>query len=116
MFQPPSAELITMAADHAFVLDLTLALGSSAVGGLLAHRLRQPALLGYLLSGLLIGPSGFGLLRDVEQIEGLAEIGVAFLLFALGVEFSLAELRRVRNIAIQGSLLQMGAPSFWSPY
>jgi CPA2 family monovalent cation:H+ antiporter-2 len=108
MFQPPSAELITMAADHAFVLDLTLALGSSAVGGLLAHRLRQPALLGYLLSGLLIGPSGFGLLRDVEQIEGLAEIGVAFLLFALGVEFSLAELRRVRNIAIQGSLLQMG--------
>jgi CPA2 family monovalent cation:H+ antiporter-2 len=108
MFQPPSAELITMAADHAFVLDLTLALGSSAVGGLVAHRLRQPALLGYLLSGLLIGPSGFGLLRDVEQIEGLAEIGVAFLLFALGVEFSLAELRRVRNIAIQGSLLQMG--------
>ena len=97
-----------MAADHAFVLDLTLALGSSAVGGLVAHRLRQPALLGYLLSGLLIGPSGFGLLRDLEQIEGLAEIGVAFLLFALGVEFSLAELRRVRNIAIQGSLLQMG--------
>ncbi|MEB3269439.1 MAG: cation:proton antiporter [Leptolyngbya sp.] len=95
-------------AEHAFVLDLTLALGTSAVGGFVAHRLRQPALLGYLLSGLLIGPSGFGLLRDVGQIEGLAEIGVAFLLFALGVEFSLAELRRVRNIAIQGSLLQMG--------
>jgi CPA2 family monovalent cation:H+ antiporter-2 len=95
-------------ADHAFVLDLALALGASALGGLVAHRLRQPALLGYLLAGALIGPSGFGLLGDVQQIEGLAEIGVAFLLFALGVEFSLAELRRVKTMAIQGSLLQMG--------
>ena len=74
----------------------------------MAHRVRQPALLGYLVAGLLIGPSGFGLLSDVEQIEGLAEIGVAFLLFALGVEFSLAELKRVQNVAFQGSLLQMG--------
>ncbi|MGF1520787.1 MAG: cation:proton antiporter [Leptolyngbyaceae cyanobacterium] len=97
-----------MAAEHAFVLDLTVALGASAVGGFLAHRVRQPALLGYLIAGLLIGPSGFQLLDEVEQIEGLAEIGVAFLLFALGVEFSLAELRRVKNLAIQGSLLQMG--------
>jgi CPA2 family monovalent cation:H+ antiporter-2 len=65
-------------------------------------------LLGYLAAGLVIGPSGLGLLNDVQQIEELAEIGVAFLLFALGVEFSLAELRRVRRIAVQGSLLQMG--------
>ncbi|MEM9003886.1 MAG: cation:proton antiporter [Cyanobacteria bacterium P01_F01_bin.86] len=97
-----------MASEHHFVLDLTIALGASAAGGFLAHRVRQPALLGYLIAGLMIGPSGFGLLSDVEQIEGLAEIGVAFLLFALGVEFSLAELRRVKNIVIQGSLLQMG--------
>ncbi|MEL6384444.1 MAG: cation:proton antiporter [Cyanobacteria bacterium J06626_18] len=97
-----------MASEHHFVLDLTVALGASAAGGFLAHRVRQPALLGYLVAGLLIGPSGFGLLSDVEQIEGLAEIGVAFLLFALGVEFSLAELKRVKNLAIQGSLLQMG--------
>lgn len=97
-----------MASEHQFVLDLTLALGASAIGGFVAHRLRQPALLGYLITGLLIGPSGFGLLNNVQQIEGLAEIGVAFLLFALGVDFSLTELKRVRNIAIQGSLLQMG--------
>lgn len=97
-----------MASAHPFILDLTVALGASATGGFAAHRLRQPALLGYLVAGLLIGPSGFGLLSDVEQIEGLAEIGVAFLLFALGVEFSLRELKRVQNIAIRGSLLQMG--------
>jgi CPA2 family monovalent cation:H+ antiporter-2 len=97
-----------VAAEHQFVLDLAVALGASAISGFIAHRLRQPALLGYLVSGLLIGPSGFGLLNDVQQIEDLAEIGVAFLLFALGVEFSLAELRRVQKIAVQGSLLQMG--------
>ncbi len=97
-----------MAAESNFILDMTLALGASALGGYLAHRLRQPALLGYLVSGLVIGPYGLGLLRDVEQIQSLAEIGIAFLLFALGVEFSLTELKRVRAIALQGSLLQMG--------
>ncbi|MEM6520141.1 MAG: cation:proton antiporter [Cyanobacteria bacterium P01_D01_bin.71] len=97
-----------MASEHQFVLDLAVALGASAVSGFIANRLRQPALLGYLAAGLLIGPSGFRLLNDIQQIEDLAEIGVAFLLFALGVEFSLAELRRVQKIALQGSLLQMG--------
>ena len=87
-----------MASEHQFVLDLTVALGASAISGFVAHRLRQPALLGYLAAGLLIGPSGFGLLNDVQQIEELAEIGVAFLLFALGVEFSLAKLKRVQKI------------------
>jgi CPA2 family monovalent cation:H+ antiporter-2 len=97
-----------VAAEHAFVLDLTVALGTSAVGGFIAHRLRQPALLGYIVAGFLIGPAGLRLINDIPQIQGLAEIGVAFLLFALGVEFSLTELRRVQKVAIQGSLLQMG--------
>ena len=97
-----------MTAAPNFVLDLTLALGCSAIGGYIAHRLKQPALLGYLLSGLVIGPFGLGLQTDVEQIQGLAEVGIAFLLFALGVEFSLTELKRVRAIALQGSLLQIG--------
>ena len=97
-----------MAADHNFILDLTVVLGASALGGYVASRLRQPVLLGYLVSGFIVGPFGFQLLTEVEQIKPLAEIGVAFLLFALGVEFSLAELKRVKEIAIQGSLLQIG--------
>jgi CPA2 family monovalent cation:H+ antiporter-2 len=64
--------------------------------------------LGYLITGLVIGPFGLGLQTDVEQIQALAEVGIAFLLFALGVEFSLTELKRVRAIALQGSLLQIG--------
>lgn len=89
-------------------MDFTLVLSISAVGGYIAHRLRQPPLLGYIISGAVVGPFGFALLSDVEQIQSLAEIGVAFLLFALGVEFSLANFRRVRQIALQGSLMQIG--------
>jgi predicted Kef-type K+ transport protein len=65
-------------------------------------------ILGYLVSGFAIGPFGFKLLSNVADIKSLAEIGVAFLLFALGVEFSLADLKRVKQIAIKGSLLQIG--------
>lgn len=94
--------------NHTFVFDITLVLGSSAIGGFLVHRLRQPVLLGYLVAGLIIGPFGLGQITQIEEIKSLAEIGVAFLLFALGVEFSLAELKRVKDIAIRGSLLQIG--------
>ncbi|NET62672.1 MAG: sodium:calcium exchanger, partial [Symploca sp. SIO2E6] len=67
------------AAPHNFILDLTTVLGASALGGYLANRLRQPVLLGYLASGLIVGPFGLELLREQEQIKALAEIGVAFL-------------------------------------
>ncbi|MDJ0698061.1 cation:proton antiporter [Mastigocoleus sp. MO_188.B34] len=97
-----------MAAEHSLILDFTIVLGSAALGGYIANRLRQPVLLGYLASGLIVGPFGFKLLNDVNLIKSLAEVGVAFLLFALGVEFSLAELKRIKDIAIKGSLLQIG--------
>ncbi|MGC9526577.1 MAG: cation:proton antiporter [Limnospira sp.] len=97
-----------MATEHHLIFDLVTALGAAAVGGFVANRLRQPVLLGYLVSGLLVGPYGFKLIGNTTEIEAMAEIGVAFLLFALGVEFSLAELRRFQDIAIRGSLLQIG--------
>lgn len=94
--------------EQTFIFDITTVLGASALGGFIAHRLRQPVLLGYLACGLVIGPFGLGQITQIEEIKSLAEIGVAFLLFALGVEFSLAELKRVKDIAIKGSLLQIG--------
>lgn len=95
-------------ANHTFIIDLTTVLGASALGGFIANRLRQPVLLGYLACGLIIGPFGLGQISQIEEIQSLAEIGVAFLLFALGVEFSLSELKRVKDIAIKGSILQIG--------
>lgn len=96
------------AAGHNLIVDFTTVLGASALGGYIANKLRQPVLLGYLASGLIVGPFGFKLLNDADLIKSLAEFGVAFLLFALGVEFSLTELKRVKDIAISGSLLQIG--------
>lgn len=94
--------------EHGLILDLTTVLGTSALGGYIANRCRQPVLLGYLASGVLVGPFGLQLLNDLPRIKALASMGVAFLLFALGVEFSIAELKRVQDIAIKGSLLQIG--------
>ena len=95
-------------ANHTFIVDITTVLGASAIGGFITNRLRQPVLLGYLACGLIIGPFGLGQISQIEEIKSLAEIGVAFLLFALGVEFSLKELKRVKDIAIKGSILQIG--------
>ncbi|MEL6777918.1 MAG: cation:proton antiporter, partial [Cyanobacteria bacterium J06597_16] len=97
-----------MTSEPRFTFELMTVLGAAAVGGYAANRLRQPVLLGYLASGLIIGPLGIRLITDLGNIQELAELGVAFLLFALGVQFSLEELNRVRNIAIQGSLFQIG--------
>jgi CPA2 family monovalent cation:H+ antiporter-2 len=94
--------------EYSLILDLTTVLVATALGGLLANKLKQPVILGYLASGFVVGPFGFKLLNNVTEIKSLAEIGVAFLLFALGVEFSLTELKRVKKIALPGSILQIG--------
>src|SRR5262245_61169997 len=89
--------------------DLAIILVAALLGGWAAQRLGQPLLLGYLVAGVLVGPYTGGVtVREIHDIELLAEIGVALLLFALGLEFSFAKLRRVRAIAFGGTLLQLG--------
>ena len=76
--------------------------------GLVLHRLGQPLVLGYILAGVILGPNTAGVtLANTHDIELLAEIGVALLLFALGLEFSLKDLRPVRGIALIGTPIQM---------
>ncbi|TKB27055.1 portal protein [Desulfopila sp. IMCC35006] len=76
--------------------------------GLVMQRLHQPLILGYILAGIILGPHTGGVtVRDIHDIELLAEIGVALLLFALGLEFSLKDLRPVKYIALIGTPLQM---------
>lgn len=93
--------------DFRLIVDLVTVLAAATAGGLLAALLRQPALLGYLVGGIVIGPAGLGLIKEVIQVETLAQFGVAFLLFALGVEFSLAELKKVQWISLGGGGLQI---------
>jgi CPA2 family monovalent cation:H+ antiporter-2 len=88
--------------------DIAIIVVAGLCGGLIAHRLRQPLLLGYILAGVVVGPYTGGIqVTDVRNIERLAEIGVVLLLFALGIEFSFRELRPVQRIALLGTPLQM---------
>jgi len=93
--------------DFRLILDFVSLLAAAAAGGLFAALCRQPALLGYILGGMIVGPAGLGLIKELVQIETLAQFGVAFLLFALGVEFSLGELKKVQAIALGGGGLQI---------
>ncbi len=96
-----------MAGELTLIVEMVTVLGSAAAGGYLASRLGQPVLLGYLLGGMLIGPTGLKLITLEGDIQVLANIGVALLLFALGIEFSLKDLLRMRRIALGGGSLQI---------
>ncbi|MFP5212695.1 MAG: cation:proton antiporter [Acidobacteriota bacterium] len=88
--------------------DIVIIVVAALLGGMIAHRLKQPLIIGYILAGVAVGPHTGGItVSDVHDIERLAEIGVALLLFALGLEFSLKKLKPVRNIALIGTPLQM---------
>lgn len=88
--------------------DIAIIVVGGLVGGLIAQRLRQPLIIGYILMGVVLGPNTGGItVSDTHEIEVLAEIGVALLLFALGLEYSFRELQPVRRIALIGTPIQM---------
>ena len=88
--------------------DIAIILIASLIGGLIAQRLRQPLILGYILAGIAVGPHTGGVtVTEIHDIELLAEIGVALLLFALGLEFSFRDLQPVRYVALIGTPIQM---------
>jgi CPA2 family monovalent cation:H+ antiporter-2 len=90
------------------VADLTLVLVAALAGGFLAQRLGQPLIVGYILAGVVVGPFTGGLtVGHVHDIEQLAEIGVALLLFSLGLELSFRELTPVRAVALGGATIQI---------
>jgi CPA2 family monovalent cation:H+ antiporter-2 len=89
------------------LLEIAVALVAAFVGGLIARRLGLPTIVGYLLAGIVIGPFTPGFVGDIETISQLAELGVIFLMFGVGLHFSFSDLWRVRGIAIPGALGQM---------
>ncbi|MBA3014508.1 MAG: cation:proton antiporter [Proteobacteria bacterium] len=88
--------------------DIVIIVVAALFGALIAQKLKQPLILGYIFAGIVVGPYTGGVtVGDIHEIELLAEIGVALLLFALGLEFSISELKPVRNIALFGTPVQI---------
>lgn len=95
--------------EHSYPLITTVAasLGLALILGLIAVRLKLPALVGYLLAGVLLGPATPGFVADMNLSAQLAEIGVILLMFGVGLHFSFKDLWKVRRIALPGAVLQI---------
>ncbi|KAH9647428.1 K(+) efflux antiporter 5 [Citrus sinensis] len=89
------------------ISDLVVVIVSAAIGGIIFSCLGQPVIVGYLLAGSIIGPGGLKFISELVQVETFAQFGVVFLLFALGLEFSLTKLKAVGHVAVLGGLLQI---------
>src|SRR5215203_1202670 len=87
--------------------DLLIILLVSVPVAFLCLRLKLPLLVGLMLTGIAIGPSGFGLIEEISAIEVLAEIGVMLLLFTIGLEFSLKRLAEMKRLVLIGGGLQV---------
>lgn len=92
-----------------FIQDLAVIMLVAGVVTILFHRLRQPVVLGYIVAGFIIGPHTppFGLIHDEDTIKTLAELGVIFLMFCLGLEFSLRKLFKVGATAFIAAFLEI---------
>lgn len=95
--------------DHNLTLitTITAALGVALILGFIAVRIKLPALVGYLVAGIIIGPATPGFVADVGLSTQLAEIGVMLLMFGVGLHFSLDDLLSVRRIALPGAVVQI---------
>ena len=98
-----------MSLEHpAFLVELLLLVAIAALGVALADRLRLPAIVGFLTLGALVGPHALGLVDDPERVRQLAELGVVFLLFEIGLELPVERLRRFFREAVTAGGLQVG--------
>ena len=90
-----------------FLQELLIVLAVTISIVYLFQKIRVPAILGFLLAGVIIGPGGFGLIQNVHQVEMLADIGVALLLFTIGLEFSLENILSMQRRIVWAGMLQV---------
>lgn len=88
--------------------DIVVLLGFSVIVVLVLQRFKMPSILGFLITGIIIGPFGFGLIENNEQVEILSEIGVILLMFVIGMELSIKQLASMKRTVIYGGFMQVG--------
>ncbi len=94
-------------AEFEFLKSLIIIFGISAVSVFILNKFRVPSIVGFLISGVLLGPHGLELIKDIRLVEVFAEIGVILLLFTIGLEFSLKNLLKLRKVIFLGGFLQV---------
>ena len=85
-----------------FLKTLVIIFGASAFVVFLLQKLKVPSIVGFLIAGAALGPHGFGMIREIREVELLAEVGVILLLFTIGLEISLKNLKRIRSAVLGG--------------
>ena len=93
--------------DIDLIILLAVGFGLALVFGYIAARIRLPPLIGYLIAGIILSPNTPGIVADMHLANQLAELGVMFLMFGVGMHFSLSDLMQVRRIALPGAILQI---------
>ncbi len=93
--------------EFQFLKTLVIIFGASAFVVFLLQKLKVPSIVGFLIAGAALGPHGFGMIREIREVELLAEVGVILLLFTIGLEISLKNLRRIRSAVLGGGLSQV---------
>ncbi len=96
-----------MSSELPLLRDLVILLASSVVIAYASSRLRLPMILGFILTGTIIGPYALGLIRDLHAVESLAEMGVVLLLFTIGLEFSLQSLLKIKSLVFGAGFAQV---------
>src|SRR5947208_1041853 len=94
--------------EYPVLKDLAIIFAVSLLVILVFHRIKLPALPGFIVAGVLLGPNALGLVSDAHQVESLAEVGVILLLFTIGIEFSLSRLREMGRQVVAGGGSQVG--------
>jgi CPA2 family monovalent cation:H+ antiporter-2 len=94
-----------------FLETLLVIFGASAFVVFILNKLKVPSIVGFLVAGAFLGPHGFGFIQNVKEVELLAEIGIILLLFTIGLEISLKNLKRIRSAVLGEGLLQVALTS-----
>ena len=94
--------------DLSHLTEIALVVAATLACGLLFERFKQPAVLGYILAGIILGPSVLGLVHDRAAVEALAELGILMLLFLVGMELDLRAFKQVWFVSLLTTLFQLG--------
>ena len=103
---------VVSALNQNILVDIGFLIILATIIAYFARMLKQPLIPAYIITGLIVGPIGFGLIKDQELIRSIAEFGIAFLLFVVGLEINLKKLKHVGPVASIVGLIQVAATYF----